>query len=410
MYDQANRDIHCLRLSLTESCNLRCCYCRPQVPAALPPQELTDAELLHLVQLFAACGIDTLRLTGGEPLLRAGVPQLTARLKAVPGIRKVTLTTNGTLLSAQLPALKEAGLDGINLSLNSLSYTRNKRISRLTPQQHAAVKQAFEDAMFCGIPLKLNYMALRGYNEQDYRWLVRRYVRFFPVRLRFLELMPVGCARELQELGIPNSEILQQLRQDYPRLYSLPPAQSAAFGDGPAVYYTNPGWAGSVGFISPVHGKEPFCTRCNRVRLSASGFLRPCLASEEGVELGEMLRGGASDVQLLEAIRAAVRSKPLQHPFHPWDCLDIPVTRDMYRIGGCRHCRSICFGRTDGHLAAAQRFGAAALPLHHQPPGAVDRKRLCGVGLGAGAYGHPVAGHKAAGAVLVQTFKTRAQR
>ena len=194
MYDQANRDIHCLRLSLTESCNLRCCYCRPQEPAALPPQELTDAELLHLVQLFAACGIDTLRLTGGEPLLRAGVPQLTARLKAVPGIRKVTLTTNGTLLSAQLPALKEAGLDGINLSLNSLSYTRNKRISRLTPPQHAAVKQAFEDAMFCGIPLKLNYMALRGYNEQDYRWLVRRYVRFFPVRLRFLELMPAGCA------------------------------------------------------------------------------------------------------------------------------------------------------------------------------------------------------------------------
>ncbi len=232
MYDQANRDIHCLRLSLTESCNLRCCYCRPQVPAALPPQELTDAELLHLVQLFAACGIDTLRLTGGEPLLRAGVPQLTARLKAVPGIRKVTLTTNGTLLSAQLPALKEAGLDGINLSLNSLSYTRNKRISRLTPQQHAAVKQAFEDAMFCGIPLKLNYMALRGYNEQDYRWLVRRYVRFFPVRLRFLELMPVGCARELQELGIPNSEILQQLRQDYPRLYSLPRRRAPLLGTG----------------------------------------------------------------------------------------------------------------------------------------------------------------------------------
>ena len=122
MYDQANRDIHCLRLSLTESCNLRCCYCRPQEPAALPPQELTDAELLHLVQLFAACGIGTLRLTGGEPLLRAGVPQLTARLKAVPGIRKVTLTTNGTLLSAQLPALKEAGLDGINLSLNKFIF------------------------------------------------------------------------------------------------------------------------------------------------------------------------------------------------------------------------------------------------------------------------------------------------
>lgn len=250
MYDQANRDIHCLRLSLTESCNLRCCYCRPQEPAALPPQELTDAELLHLVQLFAACGIDTLRLTGGEPLLRAGVPQLTARLKAVPGIRKVTLTTNGTLLSAQLPALKEAGLDGINLSLNSLSYTRNKRISRLTPQQHAAVKQAFEDAMFCGIPLKLNYMALRGYNEQDYRWLVRRYVRFFPVRLRFLELMPVGCARELQELGIPNSEILQQLRQDYPRLYSLPRRRAPLWGRAGGILH-KPRLGGQCGLYQP---------------------------------------------------------------------------------------------------------------------------------------------------------------
>jgi len=232
MYDQANRDIHCLRLSLTESCNLRCCYCRPQEPAALPPQELTDAELLHLVQLFAACGIDTLRLTGGEPLLRAGVPQLTARLKAVPGIRKVTLTTNGTLLSAQLPALKEAGLDGINLSLNSLSYTRNKRISRLTPQQHAAVKQAFEDAMFCGIPLKLNYMALRGYNEQDYRWLVRRYVRFFPVRLRFLELMPVGCARELQELASPTARSCSSCGRIIPGCTACPRRRAPLLGTG----------------------------------------------------------------------------------------------------------------------------------------------------------------------------------
>ena len=120
MYDQANRDIHCLRLSLTESCNLRCCYCRPQEPAALPPQELTDAELLHLVQLFAACGIDTLRLTGGEPLLRKGCSDFIACLKQTEGVEQVTLTTNGTLLSQQLPALIAAGVDSINVSLDTL--------------------------------------------------------------------------------------------------------------------------------------------------------------------------------------------------------------------------------------------------------------------------------------------------
>lgn len=250
MYDQANRDIHCLRLSLTESCNLRCCYCRPQVPAALPPQELTDAELLHLVQLFAACGIDTLRLTGGEPLLRVGVPQLTARLKAVPGIRKVTLTTNGTLLSAQLPALKEAGLDGINLSLNSLSYTRNKRISRLTPQQHAAVKQAFEDAMFCGIPLKLNYMALRGYNEQDYRWLVRRYVRFFPVRLRFLELMPVGCAGNCRNWASPTARSYSSCGRIIPGCTACPGAERRFWGRAGGILH-KPRLGGQCGLYQP---------------------------------------------------------------------------------------------------------------------------------------------------------------
>lgn len=334
MYDLTGRSIHCLRLSVTENCNLHCRYCRPEDPAALPPPPLADEELVHLVRLFAQCGIDTVRLTGGEPLLRPGLPALAAQIKALPGIRKVTLTTNGTLLSAQLPALKEAGLDGINLSMNSTNYAHLKRISKLTPEQHAAVKQAFADALGSGIPLKINYVPLRGYNETDYQHFIRRYVRPFPVQLRFIELMPIGCGRAIPELGIPNSEILHQLRLEYPRLQRLTRSQCAALGDGPAVYYTNPGWRGSVGFISAVHNDEAFCSWCNRVRLSASGFLRPCLASEQGVDLAALLHQNAPDEQLLQAMQDAILHKPLRNHFHPWEHYDIPETRGMYRIGG----------------------------------------------------------------------------
>ena len=334
MLDQQSRQIHCLRLSVTEDCNLHCRYCRPKAPAAPAEPPLSDDEVRRLVQLFSQCGIDTVRLTGGEPLLRPGLPQLAARIKALPGIRKMTLTTNGTLLPPLLPALQEAGLDGINLSLNSLNSDHLRRISHITPTQHAAVKQAFADILASGIPLKLNYVPLRGYNDEDYKQLVRRYVRSYPVRLRFIELMPIGCARELQALSIPNSQLLYQLRLDYPRLSRIPREQSAAFGDGPAVYYTDPDWKGCVGFISAVHNDEMFCVYCNRVRLSASGFLRPCLASEEGADLGAMLHNGATDEQLLTAIQDTILHKPVRNHFHPWEHYDLPQTRGMYRIGG----------------------------------------------------------------------------
>ena len=334
MLDEQSRMIHCLRLSVTEECNLHCRYCRPTEPLAPAEPPLSDAELLHLVRLFAQCGIDTVRLTGGEPLLRPGLPQLAGQIKALPGIRKVTLTTNGILLSAQLPALQKAGLDGINLSMNSLNSAHLRRISGITPAQNAAVKQAFADVLAGSIPFKINYVPLRGYNDGDYKRFVRRYVRPFPVRLRFIELMPIGCARDMQQLSIPNSQLLYQLRLEYPHLYRLSREESAPFGDGPAVYYTSPDWQGCVGFISAVHNDEMFCVYCNRVRLSASGFLRPCLASEEGTHLGALLHSGASDEQLLTAIRSTILHKPVRNHFHPWEHYDIPQTRGMYRIGG----------------------------------------------------------------------------
>lgn len=334
MLDQQSRQIHCLRLSITESCNLHCRYCHPKDPTVPAEPSLTDEEVLHLVQLFVQCGIDTVRLTGGEPLLRPGLPQLAARIKAVPGIRKLTLTTNGTLLPPLLPALKEAGLDSINLSLNSLNSDHLRRISKITPAQHATVKQALADLLASGIPFKINYVPLRGYNDTDYARIIRRYVRSFPVRLRFIELMPIGCARDMQQLSIPNSQLLYQLRLEYPHLYRLSREESAPFGDGPAVYYTSPDWQGHVGFISAVHNDETFCVYCNRVRLSASGFLRPCLASEDGTDLGALLHSGATDEQLLAAMRNTILHKPIRNHFHPWEHYDLPQTRGMYRIGG----------------------------------------------------------------------------
>ena len=182
MYDQANRDIHCLRLSLTESCNLRCCYCRPQEPAALPPQELTDAELLHLVQLFAACGIDTLRLTGGEPLLRAGVPQLTARLKAVPGIRKVTLTTNGTLLPRRGELLLQSpAVHRVSISLHSFEGNESGGdMGAYLDGCFAFARQAAEAGKRCALRLwNLDGAETAGANRQNGA-ILERMAQTFP--------------------------------------------------------------------------------------------------------------------------------------------------------------------------------------------------------------------------------------
>ena len=247
MFDSKGRKIHYLRLSVTDLCNLRCRYCMPDGVDKLEREDiLTYEEFLRLAALFARCGVDTVRVTGGEPLVRKGVEQLVKGLKAIPGIRKVTMTTNAVLLEQQLPALLEAGLDSVNISLDTL-----------------------DPALFAKITARDEFAAVQA--------------------------------------GI-----------------------HAALGDGPAVYYTVPGWKGDIGFIAAVHGK--FCASCNRVRLTSQGFLRPCLASEAGCDLKALLRSGASDEELLTAIRTTIWEKPQEHHFELKQ--DIPATRGMYRIGG----------------------------------------------------------------------------
>ena len=322
MFDSAQRNIHYLRLSITDLCNLRCRYCMPDGVEKLEREAvLTYEEFLRLAALFARCGVDTVRVTGGEPLVRKGVDQLVAGLKSIPGIRKVTMTTNGILLAQQLPALLAAGLDSVNISLDTLHPETFRRITG--KDELAAVQNGIRAALASGIPVKLNCVPQPGVNEGELESLAA-FAQEHPLQVRFIEMMPIGFGAGLP--GLSGPKLLERFYRRWPQLQ---PVTGAAFGDGPAVYYSAPGWRGSIGLIAAVHGK--FCASCNRVRLTSQGFLRPCLASETGCDLRTLLRGGAADEELLQAIRETIWSKPREHHFGD---NSMPATRGMYRIGG----------------------------------------------------------------------------
>ena len=325
MFDSKGRKIHYLRLSVTDLCNLRCRYCMPDGVDKLEREDiLTYEEFLRLAALFARCGVDTVRVTGGEPLVRKGVEQLVKGLKAIPGIRKVTMTTNAVLLEQQLPALLEAGLDSVNISLDTLDPALFAKIT--ARDEFAAVQAGIHAALESGIPVKLNCVPQVGVNEGELEALAAL-AQDKPLQVRFIEMMPIGYGAAMPCISGP--ELLSRFRRRWPELAPLPGAACAALGDGPAVYYTVPGWKGDIGFIAAVHGK--FCASCNRVRLTSQGFLRPCLASETGCDLRTLLRGGAADEELLQAIRETIWSKPREHHFGD---NSMPATRGMYRIGG----------------------------------------------------------------------------
>ena len=325
MFDSKGRNIHYLRLSVTDLCNLRCRYCMPDGVDKLEREDiLTYEEFLRLAALFARCGVDTVRVTGGEPLVRKGVEQLVKGLKAIPGIRKVTMTTNAVLLEQQLPALLEAGLDSVNISLDTLDPALFAKIT--ARDEFAAVQAGIHAALESGIPVKLNCVPQAGVNEGELEALAAL-AKDNAMQVRFIEMMPIGYGAAMPCISGP--ELRARFARRWPELAPLSAAQEHALGDGPAVYYTVPGWQGSIGFIAAVHGK--FCASCNRVRLTSQGFLRPCLASETGCDLRALLRSGADDAQLLAAIRETIWAKPREHHFND---SSMPATRGMYRIGG----------------------------------------------------------------------------
>jgi len=310
-------------LDPTSACNMHCTGCwAAEYGNRL---NLSFEELDSIVTQGKELGTYMYIFTGGEPLVRKGVDYLVAQLKAIPGIRRVTMTTNGVLLAKQLPALLSAGLDSVNISLDTLSPEQFARIT--ARDEFENVRAGIHAALESGLPVKLNCVPQVGVNEGELEELAAL-AKDKPLQVRFIEMMPIGYGAAMPCISGP--ELLARLQKRWPGLVPLPAQESAALGDGPAVYYTAPGWQGSVGFIAAVHGK--FCASCNRVRLTSQGFLRPCLASEAGCDLKTLLRSGATDEKLLKAIQTTIWEKPQEHHFERKQ--NIPATRGMYRIGG----------------------------------------------------------------------------
>ena len=302
MLDGFGRSIDYLRISVTDRCNLRCRYCMPEEGVEWLPHDqiLRFEDILRLSRIFARLGVRRVRLTGGEPLVRRGLPELVAGLRAIPGIQEVALTTNGILLSQQLPALLEAGLTGVNLSLDTLNEDTFRRITRR--EGVGRTLDALDACLAAGVPVKVNCVPIAP--EEELLELAAL-ARDKPIPVRFIELMPIGLGKELH--GRSEGELRALLEAAYGPLTPY----SGRLGSGPSRYWTLPGFQGQIGFISAL--SHQFCHQCNRVRLTATGFLKTCLQYDRGVWLRPLLSG--SDGELEAAIGAAILQKPAAHQF-----------------------------------------------------------------------------------------------
>lgn len=307
LLDPFGRRIEYLRLSVTDRCNLRCVYCLPPEGNLWAARRdlLSDDEIVALVAGAASLGITKIRVTGGEPLVRPGLPALIGRLARIEGVSDLSLSTNGILLSRMADALTSAGLKRVNISLDTLQPERFRRITRLG--ELSSVLGGVEAALRAGLtPVKINVVVMRGENDDEIPHFVDL-TRRSPLHVRFIELMPIG------ETGFFSTERwlpLPEIRSRCGPLEALGP-EAAPRGFGPATYWRAPQAQGTVGFIGALSCN--FCGRCNRLRLTAGGRLLPCLAGEEGVDLKSPLRGGAGLERIQELIRRAVAMKPERH-------------------------------------------------------------------------------------------------
>jgi cyclic pyranopterin phosphate synthase len=305
--DQFKRPITYLRISVTDRCNLRCVYCMPEAGLQwIPKREiLSFEEIVELVAAGASVGLRSVRLTGGEPLVRRDLPDLVRMLAAIPGIDDIALSTNGILLAEQIDELVDAGLGRVNVSLDTLREDRFFALARRPGLER--VLEGIDAASAAGLaPIKLNCVVMRGRNDDelaDFAALTRER----PLFVRFIELMPVEENLELQrESYVSSEEILARVGA----IDSLVPVDGPG-GNGPARYFAFPGSRGAIGVISPL--SHDYCERCNRVRLSADGRLRLCLFGDYEIDLRTPLRAGASREELIELFRGGMLIKPERH-------------------------------------------------------------------------------------------------
>ncbi len=316
-----------LRISVTDRCNIRCFYCMPDESIVFKPKAeiLTFEEIERFVRLMAPVGVNKLRLTGGEPLVRAHLPDLISRLAAIPGIDDLALTTNGILLEDQARMLKEAGLDRINISLDTLSEEIFQRITRRSGlEQVLAGIAAAQEVGFEKV--RLNAIAIRGLTENEVIPL-GQFAREHKLELRFIEFMPLDAEDQWQSDQVLSGDLIrQQLEEAFGTLEPVERLDSSQ----PAVDYQFADGGGRIGFINPV--SQPFCSDCNRLRLTAEGQVRNCLFSTTEWDARELLRNGSSDQQILDLVRDCIAHKKLGHGIDTEQF--VKPARAMYQIGG----------------------------------------------------------------------------
>jgi len=324
--DRFGRHIHYLRISLTDRCNLRCVYCMPEDIVFRPPAEIMqDEEILSLLRLFVELGFDKFRLTGGEPTIRANIAELVREMCRTPGVREVTMTTNGILLKRLAVPLAEAGLSRFNISLDTLDPDKFRQLTRWGKLEDVweGIRLVEEVGL---LPIKLNTVVVRGYNDgQDLIDLARLTLRR-NWQVRFIEMMPFRDVSGFQQSQVVTESEMRAVIES--ALGPLIPLNGGRLEGEARVYQLN-GASGTLGFISSV--SAPFCAACTRARLTADGRLRLCLLREKEVDLLSPLRAGATTEELKQIIRQGIWQKPWGHGLEQ-DV--IPMNREMSEIGG----------------------------------------------------------------------------
>ena len=323
MLDRYGRVINYLRISVTDRCNLRCCYCMPEgVQDVGMKNILTFEEIWEIVRTGVSLGITHIRITGGEPLVRKGCVNLIRGIREIPGVETITMTTNGVLLGNYAKQLKEAGVDGVNISLDTLDPEEFYKITGKRELQE--VLAGIRAAKTAGLPVKLNAV---NREELDPIPLVR-YAQEENLPIRFIEMMPVGYGKKY--VGRSNEELRETLEAVCGKAECMTNREELSrMGSGPAVYYQFSDLKVPVGFISAIHGK--FCDTCNRVRLTAEGYLKLCLCYDEGENLRRVLREGEKE-NLRTIMEQTIFRKPAAHCFeHP---AEMTETHEMVKIGG----------------------------------------------------------------------------
>ena len=303
LIDGFSRKIRYLRISITDRCNLRCRYCMPEEGVEWLPHEgiMRYEEMLRVIRICSEMGVDKVRLTGGEPLVRKGLLGFIESIREIKGINDLSLTTNGVLLFEAAQSLKLAGITRLNISLDTLDKEKYSYITKV--DAFDSVMNGIEKSIELGFIIKINVVAIAGFNDDEISGFARRTIDN-NIEIRFIELMPMGCAARFGNGCVFRANELKGIIES--ELGILEPSAS---GLGPAKVYKIKGAKGKIGFIDPMT-EHSFCRRCNRIRLTASGQLKLCLFSEDGIDLLNAMRKGISDKELSSLIMESVKLKP----------------------------------------------------------------------------------------------------